>query len=550
MKATLLALLFAASAAFQGPIAVAPTQRGTRRSSNSQLKCALLPSAVTNVASRLSPPVRNSLILGAAAVAVYKNRRVLYPGSAPDPDFSEPLPEGSLGCPLIGNLSYFAKMGDTATGPGKFFRWRASKYSNPRIWKYSMMGKPTVVLSGMNALKQVFNDEFNGVKTGVISKGFTKLFGGDSLLFVDDAGRHKYLRRLVGSAITPEAVQAAMPMLIKSATEQLDRINVVGEPVEMEKILTSYTLDVAWRVILGLDLHQDECQTFYDAVDDWIGGIVDPRVTMLPGMEKTKAGKALAYLVSKIERKLDSLEGNGPDGSTMSGMYFARDEEDPSKRLTRDEIISNSLLLILAGSETAASTLTVASLALGLHQDVFEKLRDEQTAMLERHPNGEMTRSMLERECPWLDVVIKETMRIKPLAAGGAIRFAQETLIVEGKQIPRGYGVVFNPYLTHARDPAVREENGMDIVEAFKPERWLKEETKPKEYMPWGIGPRFCLGYNLAQAEMKVFLALFVRKVAAYEMVAGESVEWKRLSIIPKPKDGSLIRVTSFSDGS
>lgn len=555
MKAALLALLFiATSAAFRGPngraftrtgpIAHAP-QRGIKRRSKSELKCALLPSTVTNVASRLSPPVRNSLILGAAAVAVYKNRRVLYPGSAPDPDFSEPLPEGSLGCPLIGNLSYFAKMGDSASGAGLFFRWRAAKYRNPRIWKYNMMGKPTVVLSGMKALKQVFNDEFNGVKTGIISKGFTKLFGGESLLFVDDAGRHKYLRRLVGSAITPEAVQAAMPMLIKSATEQLDKIKV-DEPVEMEKILTSYTLDVAWRVILGLDLQQDEVPTFYDAVDAWIGGVVDPRVTMLPGMEKTKAGKALSYLVSKIERKLDSLEENGPDGSTMSGMYFARDEEDPSKRLTRDEIISNSLLLILAGSETAASTLTVASLALGLHTDAFEKLRTEQAAMLERHPNGEMTRSMLDRECPWLDAVIKETMRIKPLASGGAIRFAQETLVVEGKQIPKGYGVVFNPYLTHSRDPAVREENGMDIVEAFKPERWLNEETKPTEYMPWGIGPRFCLGYNLAQAEMKVFLALFARKVASYEMVAGELVEWKRLSIIPKPKDGALIRVTSF----
>ena len=450
MKVAVLALSFAVSAAFQvpngrafprtSPTATAP-QRGGRRRTTSQLKCALLPSTVTNVASRLSPPVRNSLIVGAAAVAIYRNRRVLYPGSAPDPDFSEPLPEGSLGCPLIGNISYFANMGDTATGPGKFFRWRAAKYVNPRIWKYSMMGKPTVVLSGMASLKQVFNDEFKSVKTGVITKGFTKLFGGESLLFVDDADRHKYLRRLVGSAITPEAVQAAMPMLIESATEQLDKIKT-DEPVEMERILGSYTLDVAWRVILGLDLQPDECQTFYDAVEAWIGGIIDPRVTMLPGMEKTKAGKALKYLVSKIERKLDGLEKNGPDGSTMSGMYFARDEEDPSKRLTRDEIISNTLLLILAGSETAASTLTVASLALGLHKDVFEKLKDEQAAMLERHPNGEMTRNVLERECPYLDAVIKETMRIKPLAAGGAIRYAQETLVVEGKQIPKGYGYV------------------------------------------------------------------------------------------------------------
>ena len=55
-----------------------------------------------------------------------------------------------------------------------------------------------------------------------------------------------------------------------------------------------------------------------------------------------------------------------------------------------------------------------------------------------------------------------------------------------------------------AHDPAVREENGMDIVEAFKPERWLNEDTKPTEYMPWGIGPRFCLGYNLATVRIQM----------------------------------------------
>eukprot|EP00985_Skeletonema_marinoi_P033170 scaffold40651_cov124-Skeletonema_marinoi.AAC.1 len=84
----------------------------------------------------------------------------------------------------------------------------------------------------------------------------------------------------------------------------------------------------------------------------------------MPSIKHTKAGKGNAYLVSKIERKMDLLERDGPDGSTMSAMYFARDEEDPSKCLSRDDVISNALLLILAGSETAASTLTVSALAL------------------------------------------------------------------------------------------------------------------------------------------------------------------------------------------
>jgi cytochrome P450 len=120
----------------------------------------------------------------------------------------------------------------------------------------------------------------------------------------------------------------------------------------------------------------------------------------------------------------------------MSYMVFARDEEDVTKRLTRQEIIDNALLLILAGSETAASTLTVSMLALGLNKDVLTKLKAEQNEIISKK-GEELTRSILDKDCPYLEAVIKETMRIKPLAGGGALRFAQETFTIDGKQIPK-----------------------------------------------------------------------------------------------------------------
>ena len=122
--------------------------------------------------------------------------------------------------------------------------------SNPRIFKYAALGKPAVVISGMANVRRIFNREFKLVKTGVISKEFGKLFGGESLLFVTDPDRHQFLRRLVGQSMTPEQINFAMPALIASATEQIDRLKV-GEDFEMEEVLTRFTLDVAWRQILG-----------------------------------------------------------------------------------------------------------------------------------------------------------------------------------------------------------------------------------------------------------------------------------------------------------
>merc|ERR1719273_182282 len=113
-------------------------------------------------------------------------------------------------------------------------------------------------------------------------------------------------------------------------------------------------------------------------------------------------------------------------------MVFATDEgEDgtsPQKKLTRKQVVENSLLLILAGSETSASTLTNALLCLGLNREKWKRLVEEQQAMRAKY-GDELTRETLDKECPYLEAVIKETMRIKPLSSG-APRITESTLTV------------------------------------------------------------------------------------------------------------------------
>jgi len=234
-------------------------QHGVRidgeRGGSTQLQCALLPSVVAKISAiGMSPPLlRNSIVLGSAAALLYKNRNKLRPPNLPTPDasFAEPLPDGSLGCPYLGNIKFFSKMGDAKTGSGAFYRMQSSLSSNPRIFKYAPLGKPSIIIAGMSNVKKVFNKEFKLVKTGIISEGFGDIFGGESLLFITDPERHQFLRRLVGQSMTPEQINFAMPALIASATEQIDTLKV-GEDVVMEEVLTRFTLDVAWRQILGV----------------------------------------------------------------------------------------------------------------------------------------------------------------------------------------------------------------------------------------------------------------------------------------------------------
>lgn len=407
------------------------------------------------------------------------------------------------------------------------------------------MGQPFAVISGKE-LKSVLNKEFDGLTSSGVDLMDDGLMPMDCLLFERDKSRHSFLRRLVGSALTPSKVSQAIPTLQTAAEEQVRKILEAGpdDRVKMAKICNDYTLDVAWRQILGLDLPEDEIPKFENAVEAWITGMMSVRVLFRIAVKRSPGYKAMLYITSKIEEKIKALEQNGPDSSTLSGMLFAKDEEDPSKTLSREEVIDNAKILIFAGSETSASTLTNAMLFLGLHPDSWDKLVAEQMKMKERHGDV-LSKEHLDEECPYLDAVIKESMRIRTIS-GGIPRKTTKTLVVDGKQIPEGWLVDPSPLLTHELDPKTREEGSahMDAVAGFSPERWLNDDTKPSsEYMPFGYGPRYCLGSNLAMAEMKVFLATLARKIS-FKLDREKDIEWNRgLSVIAKPADGVLVTI-------
>lgn len=308
--------------------------------------------------------------------------------------------------------------------------------------------------------------------------------------------------------------------------------------------MDTFTMDIARKQILGLDIPEDELETFRKNTFDWIKGTFDP-LLLIPGipnfvMKRTKGGRARDYLVSKVEERLEYLATlEESDGSSLGAMFFATDED--GKRLSREQLIDNALILILAGTETSSTTLTNASLLLGLHPEIYQRLREEQQA-LQAKQGDVMTLEMLDEECPYLDAVIRETMRIKPID-GMIERKTEETLVLDGVQIPKKYLVYSNIRQTHNDDPKTYVEDGshMSLHRGFKPERWLNDETRPSEWMGFGEGKRRCLGERLALCEMKILLATLARKVDDYDLRktgTDGKILWKTDSIMARPSDG------------
>jgi len=507
---------------------------------------------------------RKLIVALVSAFALLSFRKIFQPNSLIKGDESTTdadLPEVAPSCPFIGNQIL---VGSRQFGTGYFYHKMSAILNHPRMWVYSFMGTPGMVVSGGQRVKSILNKEFaaDGVKNYVQPNG---VLNEHNLLAESDKKKHSLLRRLVGSAMTPSRVTASMPALQEAAEKQVQKMvnsnkdnGHNNDIYTMETVCNDYTLDVAWQQILGLDLKEDDIPEFTKAVDTWISGFTSVRVNMNIDAQRAPCFKAKKYLQALIMEKIEYLEKNGPDGSTVSGMVFAVDDNaeveggGTGRKLTKEEVVENSLLLILAGSETSASTLTNAMLCIGLNKETWKNVVEEQKKVVSKYGNEqgkvEFTTKMLDRECPYLDAVVRETMRIKPISQG-APRTTKKTMKVDGFQIPKGWGINWSVLLTHELDPVTYKEDGshMDVRTGFVPERWLEDTTKPTtDFIPMGAGPRYCLGSTLAYAEMKVFLAVLAQNVNDFQLAEGQKekdVLWKRLSIIPRPLNGVPITI-------
>ena len=161
------------------------------------------------------------------------------------------------------------------------------------------------------------------------------------------------------------------------------------------------------------------------------------------------------------------------------------------------------LTLTLAGHETTANALAFTFYLLSSHPDIARRASDEvATVLCGREPGLEDLPKM-----PFTKAVIEEALRLYP-PAWVVERIALEADEVNGYQIPKGGIVGVSPYLMH-RNPRYFEN-----PEGFDPERWLvPDPSRPKlAYMPFGGGPRTCIGNAFAMMELQIIVPMLLQR--------------------------------------
>lgn len=198
--------------------------------------------------------------------------------------------------------------------------------------------------------------------------------------------------------------------------------------------------------------------------------------------------------------------------------YLLNEDQETGWKHTQKELQADAGLIIVAGSDTSSSTLSLALFNLASKPECFALLRKEIKQVFPGLAAENIEDfDALSKQCPYLNAVINETLRLYPPVASGVQREVPSTSQGETVQLRGGKSVILPPGTAVSipttliqRDP----RNFSPLPNEFRPERWIEKEKEkafnPAAFIPFGYGPSGCIGKQLAYMEIRSFLAQFV----------------------------------------
>jgi cytochrome P450 family 3 subfamily A len=220
--------------------------------------------------------------------------------------------------------------------------------------------------------------------------------------------------------------------------------------------------------------------------------------------------------------------------------YKKENEPDSGKiwKLSDNAIEANVYAFLLAGYETTSTALGFTSWLLAKHQDVQRKLQQE---IDETIKSGESINYEVVRKMPYMDAVFKESLRYyPPVTQLFTSRLCTTECVVQGIKFVPGVNAMFLPQVIH-HDPEIWPE-----PERFHPDRFLNaKDFHPMAWMPFGHGPRNCIGMRFADMECKLCLFQLLSK---YNIEFGLSSEDPLIvderEVLMCPKNGVFVKLT------
>ena len=412
---------------------------------------------------------------------------------------AKPLPNTGAVSGLKETLDFF---GD----PG-FAQRRFETYGD--VFATKLLAQPIVFIRGERAISDLFSQSES--LEGWWPESVKQLLGSRSLANRSGAG-HKARRRVVGQLFSSAALARYTPSIIGLVDELADELINADGPLPLAGRMRRFAFAVIATTVLGLDRTSREA--LFSDFEIWTKALFSIPLA-IPGTPFAKAMASRKRLLSRIK---DVLKEGGNKGGLdlISGGL-----DEAGIPLDDDDLAEQLLLLLFAGYETTASSLSCLFRALLLHPDTMAWLRSD----LEGSPWPASS----SPQSPKLDATVLEVMRQTP-PVGGFFRRSLKAIELADVAVPE------NSVIQVALTPTAAT-SGTDLGE-FRPQRHL-DGSFDQTLLPFGGGERVCLGKALAELEIRL-MAVGLLKRVHLELVDQQDLNLQ-LVPSPTPRDGLLV---------
>ncbi|KAI8474382.1 MAG: cytochrome P450 [Monoraphidium minutum] len=399
----------------------------------------------------------------------------------------------------------------------------------------SALGMPPQVMPGTaDMVKAVLTKEGELAKTTKIMAA-GDLIGEEGILFAPPE-EHRHLRGLLTPPLTNEAVHRLAPVVVDIVARTFDGWAAAGGPVKAYDGIKRLTFEVMMAIMLGKNKEPAEMDRMHRLYADFSGGFGAWPFLDLPFTRYGRAMNARRTLLQYFTDEVVADRARVDRGEDVAGLHGAllKAVDLRGERLTDDFLAANLLGLLFAGHDTTSTTITNLVFSLHQHPQVVARLRAEQAELVAQHGPGITAKHL--RGMKYGEAVVREQMRYQPIASGG-VREAINDFEMGGYKVTKGTTLYLPLARISALDPRWADEAGELAPGAFNPDRWLMPTAGAgpanDHQMPFGFGPRYCLGAPLAFVESKAFLALLAQSYS-FTLTEPDTTEWtQQVGLIP-----------------
>lgn len=354
-------------------------------------------------------------------------------------------------------------------------------------------------------------------KSELLGQALEPLLG--ESIFTTSGEQWRRQRAMMDPAFAQARLQVAFPVMAAATEAMLARLAQLAEGAEhdIEVEMTHVTADIIFRTIFSVPMEGADARRVFDAFARYqalVPRLILPSIFGLRWLvwpwdawRARRAAREIRGLLETLIRPRFEARRTGaehPQADILAAFLDARDEQ--GRAFGFEELVDQVAMLFLAGHETSASALTWACHLLARAPDIQQRVHDEVATQLGARAPGtaDMKGLTLTRN------VFRETLRLFP-PVGFMARQARTGCPMRGKQVKAGATVVISPWLIQ------RQRDGWRDPDAFDPDRHARDEEGSTGhgragYLPFGMGPRVCLGAAFALQEATLILAQLVRR--------------------------------------